>query len=805
MKLLTVLAIILSSWTMSREGSSETWKVETPCTVAGALNAAGYFGDSVLEGTAYREVSKDIFDDTWNFETTFQADPRNCNLLKFEGLNFYADIFVNGTKIAASDTTYGVFCVREYDITSLARKTNTLKVSLRRAQKGDLNAGYVDWNPRPLDESMGIVRPVSLISTPDVEVQDVFVKPLVDASDLSKASVEVRTTLVNRRNAKVNGKLEAVCEGCSFSRNVTLLPGETVEIVEVRKVENPRIWWSRDLGTPEMYDMDVKFVSGHKVSDSKSVRFGLRSIEGVIDENGHRQFILNGKKVLVKSGGWADDIFMQDTPESLRAQVELTCNMGLNSIRFENIWGKTDEIYSLCDEYGLMALVGWSCQWEWEDYCGLPESHGYGCINDPRSEALALRYFEDQVRFLRNHPSVIGWMTGSDRIPNPRLEEGYLKIYRALDYRPYVNSAKSQTSKVSGLSGTKMEGPYEYVGPDYWYIDKHIGGAFGFNTETGIGANIPQIESLYRLAGRKDLGCTDPVLDYHCTASSSAMNSTKVLNEVVAGLYGAPEDFEDFVKKAHAVDYDGTRAMFEAFRCNVPNTTGIVQWMLNSAWPSLYWQMYDWYLVPTAGYYGTQQGCRPVQLVYNYADHKVYAVNETAEAADVEASIKVFDAKCSLLRCEKMSVKVEPRCPKAVFDNIQGPCFVALEINGEHNFYCVPEKNNIYDWKKSNWYISPISEYSDLSFVSALPEARVSMTARRTDAGYEVALTNGSPVIAYLNILKALSSDGNLVPAVLWSENFISLTPGETRTVECTLPEGCGDVEIIIDGWNLKK
>ena len=468
--------------------------------------------------------------------------------------------------------------------------------------------------------------------------------------------------------------------------------------------------------------------------------------------------------------------------------------MNLNLIRFENVWGKDDTVYDLCDSLGVLALVGFSCQWEWEDYCGLPEVNGYGCINTLESEELAARYFHDQVVRLHNHPSVIAWLTGSDRIPNPRLEERYLAIYEAEDYRPYICSAKNLKS-LAGWSGTKMEGPYEYVGPDYWYKDTRAGGAFGWNTETGIGANLPQLESLRKMIPEESLWPLSDAWDYHCTASGSAMNSTRVLQQTVNGLYGGFDGLEDFVRKAHAVDYDGTRAMFEAFRIRVPRTTGIVQWMLNSAWPSLYWQLYDWYGVPTAGYYGTKKACEPVQLLFDYSDRKVYAVNESAGAAPLklQATLKVFDASSRLIGEETKSVNVGYRDVVPVFDlkRYDGkPHFAALQLNDSEgpvadNFYCLPAADNTYEWRRSNWYVTPISSYADLGFAFGQGPSEVEVTVAQSSDGYDVTLTNRSSVISVMKILKALDSKGDLVVPAFWSDNFFPLLPGQSKTVKC--------------------
>ena len=142
-----------------------------------------------------------------------------------------------------------------------------------------------------------------------------------------------------------------------------------------------------------------------------------------------------------------------------------------------------------------------------------------------------------------------------------------------------------------------------------------------------------------------------------------------------------------------------------------------------------------------------------------------------------------------------------------VFEGIEGPCFVDLELKKgkevvSRNFYCVAQNDNEYDWAAGNWFITPIRKYADLSFVTALPQAKLELQARKADDGFQLTLTNHSEVIAYQNILKALDKKGQLIPAALWSDNFFALVPGESRTVLCRLPEGVKDVEWGFSGWN---
>lgn len=703
--------------------------------------------------------------------------------------------------VASSDTTYGVFIKREYDVTDLLAKKNSIEVRVRRAQPGDLNIGFVDWNPRPLDESMGITQTVKLHTSGPVAIKDIYVIPNLNVETLAEADLEVRVTLRNNKSHPVCADVVlSVQDGAPCIVPIDLAANEetivtlTPEQAANLHVENPRVWWSYDLGSPELYGLNVQVKSEEVVSDSKDVTFGIRKIESRLNEYGYRQFMLNGKDILLKGAGWTDDIFLRDTPESLERQVMYVKDMNMNLIRFENIWGKDDTIYDLCDKHGILALAGWSCQWEWTVYCGLPQVIHVGCILQPKEIDLAARYFEDQVIRLHNHPSVIAWMTGSDCVPTYELEKRYLETYAKYDYRPYISSAKSLKSELTGWSGTKMAGPYEYIGPDYWYVDTKAGGAFGFNTETGIGANMPQIESIKRMIAADELWPISDAWDRHCTTSGDAMHSMDEIERTVTGLYGEPKNLEDFVRKAHAVDYDATRAMFEAFRVNTPVSTGVVQWMLNSAWPSIYWQLYDYYGVPTAGYYGTKKGCEPIQLIYNYKDRFVYLVNDGKDEMDVIASVKVYDENSKLVYEQQCALATSYRNTVKAFDlsQFEGVAHVVslevADIEGAvitDNFYTIGAKPNLYDSTCDLWYMTTINEFTDLKYAFSQPSDDINMTVEKKNDEYVVTLINNSTAISFLNILKAKDADGNLVVPAYWSDNFFPLFPGQIKTVTC--------------------
>jgi len=251
-------------------------------------------------------------------------------------------------------------------------------------------------------------------------------------------------------------------------------------------------------------------------------------------------------------------MFLRDTAASNELQVQYIVDMNMNSVRLEGIFGSSHQLYDMFDKYGLLVLVGWSCQWEWSEYFGASTHSTYGGITSTRNINLVAKYFEEQIIWLRNHPSILVWLVGSDMIPHPTLEEMYVEILPKIDTPEYISSAQMERSTISGYSGFKMYGPYELYGPNYWSTDTRNGGNYGFNSETGIGANIPVYESLIRFIPQDRLWPLSAEWNYHTTQSGGEMNTMNVLLDSITRRYGPPTSLVDFLMKADLTNYDGT-------------------------------------------------------------------------------------------------------------------------------------------------------------------------------------------------------------------------------------------------------
>lgn len=818
--------VSLSGAALSSEGTdfgADWYKATVPSTIMGALTTDNGLYPGILEGMNYKDLDRTQFEKSWWYRTSFDIPELREGQhveLAFDGISYRANVWLNGELVASADELYGPFRQFSFDVTGLLKERNNLAVEVTRWQPGEFNIGFVDWNPRPADESMGIFRPVWLKYSNSVVLRDPVVRTKVDTAELDEAWLTVEATLHNVSDKAVSGKICGKFDGKSFRYPVTLEAGEkktitvTADDAKALHVTNPRLWWCHNLGNPEMYSMDLSFVTDGKVSDARTIDFGIRQIDSYLTDENYRGFILNGKKVLIKGAGWTDDIFLRNPDQRNALEVAYVKDMNMNAIRFENVWGTSQNIYDVCDREGVLALVGWSCQWEWEVYTGKPNDR-FGCISTEEDMDLIAESFEDQVLWLRNHPSVIGWYAASDMLPRPALEQRYLDILARIDQtRPYMVHAGSAKSQLSGPAGMKMWGPYEWQAPYYWYSKEAKGNAVGFNTEIGIGAQLPVKESLMKMIPEDQLWPVGEAYDYHTTTSRDALHDLNELKMVIEKRHGGAADLDDFIRKAHFIDYEGTRAMIEAHRVNVPRSTGVIQWMLNSAWPSLYWQMYDWYLVPTSAYWSVKKGCSPQQLIYNYADRNVYGVNDEKEDMNLKAGMKVYGLDGTLVAQEETEVDMPIGCSKEVFtmpalDKVGFVFLTLTDADGRlvsRNEYCLAEKEDRHDWKKYRWWRTQMESYADFSALNDLAPVSVAIEGSRTEDGIEVRMDNSSDKVAFFIRLTLKDSDGEIIVPSFWSDNLVTLAPGETVTLTCRSTEDIPSGAVLtVSGWNVTE
>jgi exo-1,4-beta-D-glucosaminidase len=471
---------------------------------------------------------------------------------------------------------------------------------------------------------------------------------------------------------------------------------------------------------------------------------------------------------------------------------------------------------------GLLMMVGWSCQWEWKGYLDKPEDD-FMSIKTPEDMNLIINYTRDHVNWLRNHPSIFVWVMGSDKLPRPELEAKYNVLFEEVDpSRPLLMSCKGMDSSISGKTGVKMNGPYEYVSPNYWFLDTENGGAFGFNTETGPGPQVPSLEVVKSMIPEDKLWPINSTWDFHC-----GRNEFQTLDRYTSAFnnrYGIQNNVEDFTFKSQASNLESMRSMYEAFAINRSNTTGIVQWMFNSPWPKLIWQFWDYNLLPNAAFYGARLGARPVNIAYNYGDNAVYVSNLNPDKTkNLKAQLKIYDFNGKVIFEKEETVSADGNASVKAFDLPDDKAyskiyFLKMNLLDEKgksiadNFYWLSTKKDVFDFKKSDWIHTPLMEHADFKDLDKLPKVKIEAqhTIKKENDKYEVTikLKNPSDAIAFLIELNIAGDvSGKSIVPVLWDDNYISLVPKESRTIKVTFPVAAlkGEKPVFkYKGWNVE-
>jgi exo-1,4-beta-D-glucosaminidase len=428
----------------------------------------------------------------------------------------------------------------------------------------------------------------------------------------------------------------------------------------------------------------------------------------------------------------------------------------------------------------------------------------------------------DQIRRLRGHASVFVWLNGSDNPPPADVEQMYLDIEAREHWpNPTVSSASAKPTTVTGASGVKMTGPYDWVPPSYWLQDSTHGGAWAYNTETSPGAAVPPIESMLRMIPERDIKLPlDSVWLFHA-AGGQFTHLLDRFNTALSTRFGAPTSAEDYTKTSQLMTYEGERAMFEAYRRNKYTSTGVIQWMFNNAWPSIYWHLFDWYLRPAGGYFGAKKANEPVHVLYGYDDHSVAVVNALRSAvpgARIRARLLALDGTEKFVRDTTIDLPADTSMRLFVLpqpSGVTGAYFADLRVTAgdrllSTNTYWLSTTPDVLA-DTSTWYMTPVKSYADFTALRNMPASQVRSSAKfsRLASGSNearVTLTNTGKSPAFFVRLQVVGSDNEEALPVSWDDNYLTLMPGETRTIAARYAarDLHGTPRVRVSGWNVK-
>jgi exo-1,4-beta-D-glucosaminidase len=745
--------------------------------------------------------------------------------MQFRGINYRAEIWLNGRKVAGPDEVVGAFRRYDVNVTEYVHPggRNSVAISVSAPKAGELGISWVDWNPTPPDKNMGLWQEVVLATSGPVVIRHPFVETKLDLPKAELAHLTVRAFASNTTAEPVKGTLHGKIEGgglnIDFAQEVELRANESKEVTfsptEVPSLNllRARLWWPYQMGEPFLHTLTMNFETAQRVvSDSQSISFGIVETDSEMTPNGYLLLKVNGKPVLIRGAGWSPDMMLRVDESRREAEFRYVKEMGLNTLRLE---GKLEDESFLerADRDGILVMAGWCCCDAWEKWGKWNEENKRVSVNSLR----------DQLLRLRQHPSLLVWLNGSDNPPPAGREQAYLDIEKETRWpKPVISSATAKRAEVTGDSGVKMSGPYDYVPPNYWLLDTKSGGAYGFNTETSPGPAVPPLEELKTFLPEDKLWPVGDFWNFH--AGGGQFRTIDLFTRALEMRYGRAKDAADYAWKSQAMAYEGQRAMFEAYGRNKYKSTGVIQWMLNNAWPGLIWHLYGYDLRPAGGYFGSKTALEPVHVQFSYDDRTVAVVNGTQKP---QSGLRILAKLYDLSGTEKFAREiVVDVAADGVLKSIAIPepadisaaYFLYLQLfsaAGEllsRNFYWLSTKPDELDFAKTEWYYTPQTSFADFSALQHLPKVTVRVTFRpfpvsEPDRAFRVTIENTGKGIAFLTRLRLVKGkeQSEILP-VFWDDNYLSMLPGERRELNVRVRKS--DLSrtqpvLLLDGFNV--
>ncbi|HEV2352039.1 MAG TPA: discoidin domain-containing protein [Terriglobia bacterium] len=798
--------------TLSKSGYPDRdWIIATvPGTVLTSYLSIGAIPDPNY-GDNQLQISDSFFYADFWYRNEFTAPPvaeGKHAWLGFDGINWKAEVFLNGTKLGRIE---GGFMRGRFDVTKLLNggEKNALAVRIiKNETPGSVkqktyettgkNGGALgldnptyhasigwDWIPTIRGRNIGIWGDVYVAISGPVTVEDPLVTTTLPLPDTSRADVSVALDLVNHDTQPVAGTLRGrlgevrfeqrlTVEG-STRKRVTLDPSSHPEL----RLKNPKLWWPAGYGDAHLYDVELSFgTSGGEQSDAKTFQVGVRQM-AYHNEDGALRIQINGRRLVPRGGNWGfSESMLRYGAREYNAAVRYHKEMNFTMIR--NWVGQVGDeaFYQACDRHGVMV---------WQDFWLANPWDG----PEPKDNELFLRNVEDLVLRIRNHPSIALYCGRNEGNPPKPLEEGIRKTlaerHPGITYIP--NSA---FGSVGG------GGPYMAMPPSFYFT---AGSATKLHSEMGM-PNIPTIESVRAMMPER--ACWPQGLDWglHDFTLQGAQGGAGFLNMIETN-YGGATNLEEWVMLAQFLNYEGYRAMFEG---QSKNRMGLLLWMSHPCWPSFVWQTYDYYLEPTAAYFGCKKACEPLHIQWNPVSEMIEVVNYSAgDARGLIATVEVLNSDGAKMWEKSASLESKE-------DSVMSPIKMDYPAGLTSVHFIRLTLSRGGDIISTNFYLRG-REDGNYRALRELPKVNLKAATRVEPQGDQWTLTtelhNASSRPALAVRLKAVrEKTGDRILPVIYSDNYVALMPGERRTFRTELAHTDTRGEqprIVVEGFNVGK
>ncbi|MGD1085221.1 MAG: sugar-binding domain-containing protein [Verrucomicrobiota bacterium] len=746
--------------------------------------------------------------------------------LNFHGINYMAEVFVNGQK--AGDIK-GAFVRGVFDVTPFVKPGETAAVAVRilppphpgnpqeqtvalglgpnggaLTQDGPTFVASIgwDWIPAIRDRDMGLWQKVTLSSSGPVVLENPLVTSDLPLPRTDTADLNFETTVRNLTDFPQMGQLRGSFGDASFQTFVSLAPKEA-KVVKLTprdtpqlRVANPRLWWPNGFGEPNLYTMHLSFevpngIFGTMISDVNDFEFGIRKIQYDVPDSEFLTISVNGVRVFCKGGCWGFDEALKRIPRE-RLEAQMRFQKEANYVMIRNWVGQStsDDFYDLCDRYGIMV---------WDEFFEANRTDGPAATDVD----LYLANVREKVLRYRNHPSIAIWCGRNESDPAPpALAAGISNIMRELE-PSRIYHANSDEGR-----GVHSGGPYSWRAPAAFYTYATTGNrAEVFKTEIGC-VSIPTREAILAWMPEKDTENfpNDDWAEHDlCKGNNNGQTYVNTIGARYGDISGANFSLAKFEHEAQMANYEAYRALYEGRDAKLfTGSTAALTWMSNPAQPSTTWQIYSYDLEPFASFFGTRKACEQVHVMMNQATGDLMVVNQTPRPLDgFKARARVINMDGSVASDKTTPVSAKPSCVTNL-GAIEFPAilsaahFVKTELwDGQGRIV----SDNFY-WRGNN--------AANLTALNDLPPAAIEGNIQRHDAGgkclLDVTLSNPSKVVALMTHiqLRKKSSNERVLP-VYYDDNYVSLLPGESRTikVEAAAKDLGGDSPlVVVDGWN---
>jgi len=808
-----------------------------PATVLQILEDDGIYKD--LYYGMNLTTPGDLWKKDWWYRTTFTVPAgRQVYTLIFKGINYRADIWVNGQKVADKSQAVGMYNSFEFDVSKFVHPGDenvlAVKITPERGIPGEgiveLGDTWLDWlnwkyigfhDPQknlnfsfPPDRNSGVWKRVYLGATGAVTIRNPYVETELPLPETHPASLTVYCDLSNHSDKPVSGILTGEISrpgkpAIKFQREVSLFRDETKEVSFLPDaypdlvVRDPDLWWPYRWGKSNLYHLQLQFKLSDEVSDSQSIDFGIRKITQRRDSDtsfpeigtgGNFYLQVNGRDYLIRGGVYTPDLLFKTDPARDAAVMLYAKDLGLNMLRWE-LKIADDTMLERADREGMPVMLGWMCCGQWEQWDSW----------SAEDQWVARASLRARLRELRSHAAVVLWANGSDGLPPDPVLNDYHTILRELHWQDAVVDTVSHVNRF--WSGIHMAGPYVWHPPNYWFSEKY-GPARGSSAEEGDNEIIPPLESLRRFIPADKLWPINEYWYFHAGANP-ANNTLGDARRVLDKRYGPSSGVEEFSKKAQLAHYEDSRARYEAYATHWSNRKMTINWMMNNHWPSFFGHLFDYYFKQGGGYFGAKKALQPVSIVWDYyangdrSTAHIYAVNQQLDPlSNVSVSVRFYNLDGTqkyVTEAKNLTVPASSSLDALKVGRIPGLSAVyfvrcqmadaAGKILAENVYWESQVDDEIGPPSNDVQFATKLTQWGDMSALNSMPAAPVSIAGTCEEGNGEtraaIKLANNSNHVAFfLRVEVANDANGNEILPIRYDDNYVTLFPHETRTLQ---------------------